>query len=200
MADEHPEADLLERARDGDDEAFAALCARHEARLRRRVELRLSPAVRRRFAASDVLQLAHLEAHGKLPDFEDRGQGSFGRWLARIVDLKAKELVRHHAGTAKRAVQAELTRPGRPTLGAFHGADTSPSQAAMGSELRGAIRRAIENLPPNYREVVELRQVRGLSTAEVAERLGKTPDMVKGTYSRALAKLARDLKLHGSDA
>lgn len=194
MADQGEEY-LLARAREGDDTAFAAMCARHEGRLRRRVELRLSPGVKRRVAASDVLQLAHLEAHRKLGEFETRGEGSFGRWLSRIVDLKAKELVRHHAGTAKRNVQAEVTRAGRHTLSALHGAGASPSQAAMGAELRAAVDRAIGALPHRYREVLELRQIEGLSTAETAERLGQTRDAVKGAYSRALARLAQDLKL-----
>jgi len=192
------EADLVARAREGDEDAFATLCARYEDRLRRRVTVRLSRGVQRRFSANDVLQLAHLEAHAKLAAFEDRGPGSFGRWLGRIVDLKARQLVRHHAGTARRAVQAEVTRGRRPTVAAAEGASASPSQVAMGAELRAAVQGAIEQLPPQYREVLVLVQTEGLSTAEAAARLGKTRDAVKGLYSRALASLARKLGLDGA--
>ena len=189
------EEDLVARARDGDEEAFGALCARYEARLRRRVERSLSPGVQRRVAASDVLQDAHLEAYRKMADFEDRGPGSFGRWLGRIVDLKAKQMVRHHAGTAKRDIAAELTRAARGTMGAVRGSEASPSQMAMGEELKEAALRAVQGLPASYREVIDLIQGAGLSTAEAAERLGKTRDAVKGLYSRALARLARELDL-----
>ena len=194
------EEELVARAREGDEAAFGALCARYESRLRRRVERGMSPGVRRRVAASDVLQDAHLEAYRKMADFEDRGPGSFGRWLGRIVELKAKQMVRHHAGTAKRNVSAEVTRAARGTLGGVRGRAATPSQAAMGAELRDEARQAIARLPTGQRVAVELIQGAGLSVAEAAERLGKTRDAVKGLYSRALERLARDLKLDRDQA
>jgi RNA polymerase sigma-70 factor (ECF subfamily) len=190
------EADLLARAQAGDQGAFGALCSRYEARLRRRVERRLSSGVRRRVAASDIIQEANMVAFDQIAGFEDRGEGSFGRWLGRIVDLKAQQLVRHHAGTAKRAVSAEVTRAQRGTMGALRGRSASPSQVAMGAELREAAKRAVARLPQNYRQVIELIQGEGLTTAEAAERLGRTTDSIKGLYSRALARLARELNLH----
>jgi RNA polymerase sigma-70 factor (ECF subfamily) len=189
------EAELIARARSGDERAFGALCARYEARFRRRVERRLSPAVRRRVAPSDILQEAHMVAFGQIANFEDRGAGSFGRWLGRIVDLKAQQLVRHHAGTAKRAVSAEVTRAQRGTLGALRGRSASPSQVAMGAELRDAATRAVLRLPANYRQVIQLIQGEGLPLASAAERMGRTEDSVSGLYSRALARLARELNL-----
>ena len=149
----------------------------------------LSPGVRRRVAVSDVIQEAHIVAFDQIARFEDRGAGSFGRWLGRIVDLKAQQLVRHHAGTAKRAISAEMTRAQRGTIGAVRDRSASPSQAAMGAELREAAKRAVARLPENYRQVIQLIQGEGLTTAAAAERLGRTTDSVKGLYSRALARL-----------
>ena len=194
-AQDEIEGELVARAREGDEAAFGALCGRYEDVLRRRVERRLSPSVRRRVAVSDVLQDAHIEAHRQIADFEDRGPGSFGHWLGKIVDFKAKQMVRHHAGTAKRNVQAEVTRAARGTLGAIRGRNPSPSQVAMGSEQREAATVAVARLPQNYREVIHLIHGEGLTTAETAGRLGRSRDSVKGLYSRALARLARELNL-----
>lgn len=194
------EADLIAQARTGDQRAFGALCDRYQARLRRRVERRLSRGVQRRVAVSDVIQEAHMVAFGQIEDFEDRGSGSFGRWLGRIVDLKAQQLVRHHAGTAKRAISAEVTRAQRGPLGAVRGRGASPSQVAMGEEMRAAAQRAVARLPENYRQVIQLIQGEGLTTAATAERLGRTTDSIKGLYSRALARLARELNLDKGSA
>jgi DNA-directed RNA polymerase specialized sigma24 family protein len=65
----------------------------------------------------------------------------------------------------------------------------------MGAEMRAAAQRAVALLPENYRQVVELIQGEGLTTAAAAERLERTTDSVKGLYSRALARLARELNL-----
>lgn len=136
-----------------------------------------------------------MVAYDQIAQFENRGAGSFGRWLGRIVDLKAQQLVRHHAGTAKRAISAEVTRAQRGTLGAVRGHGDSPSQVLMGAEMREAARRAVARLPETYRQVIQLIQGQGLTTAEAAERLGRSKDSVKGLYSRGLARLARDLNL-----
>ena len=193
----HDESRLLASARSGDEAAFGALCARYEARMRRRVERRLSPAVRRRVAASDVIQEALLVASRRLRDFEDRGPGSFGSWLARIVDLKAQHLVRHHAGIAKRDVAAEAPRAQRGRIAHVRGPGPSPSQAAMGREATDAARHAMTRLPEAYHQVILLIQGEGLTLAEAADRMGRTRDSVKGLYSRALGRLAREMELDG---
>lgn len=189
------ESGLIAAAREGDESALAALCKRYEAKLRARVERRLSPALRRRVAASDVIQEALMVAAERIGDFEDRGPGSFGRWLGRIVDLKAQQLVRHHAGTAKRDVGAEVTRAARATMGAVRGRSPSPSQIAIGKETREAAQRAIAALPPTYQQVIRLIQGEGLTLAQAGERMGRTRDAVKGLYSRALGRLARELNI-----
>ena len=185
----------MERARKGDEDAFVRLCALHEAALRRRIERRLSPGIRRRISSSDVLQEAQMIALGKLADFEDRGDGAFRAWLGRIVDLKTQELIRFHAGAEKRAISGEATRGHRATLDAMRGRGPTPSQVAMGAEMRDAAERAMNALPESYREVIHLIQGEGLMLAEAGERLGKTREAVKGLYARALGRLARALDL-----
>ena len=157
------EDQLVTRAVNGDEAAFGRLFALYESRLRRRVEARLSPGVRRRISAQDVLQEAYLVAFDRIGEFQNRGDGAFGRWLGKIVELKAKHAVRRHVGVAKRAISGEVTRAHRGTIQNVRGRSDSPSQVAMGEELRDRAKKAIQRLPETYREVIQFIQGEGLS-------------------------------------
>ena len=98
-----PEADLIRRAQAGDEEAARTLFERHVADLRRRVHRGLPSLARGKLAESDVIQEAYLTAFVRLADFEDRGEGSFGRWLTKILDNKIRHEARRYLGTTKRA-------------------------------------------------------------------------------------------------
>ena len=191
------EARLVEAARHGDEDALAQLCRRYEQHNLRRIQRRLSPALRRKVSCADVFQEARIVAHRRIAEFEDRGEGAFGHWLARIVELKTREAVRKYAGTAKRAAVREVTRAQRGATAEVRGRIDSPSQAAAAAELREAAREAIDDLPEQYREVIHLMQREHLSLADAAERMGRSKEAVRGLYARALARLAQALELYG---
>jgi RNA polymerase sigma-70 factor (ECF subfamily) len=68
-----------------------------------------------------------------------------------------------------------------------------PERLAFGRELGALIESAVDTLGDGYRDVFMLRQVEGLSTAETAEVLGVSEDVVKTRFSRARSALQRDL-------
>jgi RNA polymerase sigma-70 factor, ECF subfamily len=65
----------------------------------------------------------------------------------------------------------------------------NPERSAFSGELRGLLESAIDELPDGVREVFMLREVEGLNTAEVAECLGVSDDVVKTRLSRGRAAL-----------
>ena len=69
----------------------------------------------------------------------------------------------------------------------------NPERQAFAGELRGLLEWAIDTLPDGMREVFVLRDVEGLSTAEVAESLDVSEDVVKTRLSRGGAALRRAL-------
>lgn len=190
---ENEDAELVRRARLGDDAAFATLLERHAERLKERIRQRLSPAVRRKISASDIMQEAYLVAYRRLAEYEDRGEGSFGRWLARIVEHKALHAARRYAGTDKRAAAREVSRSARQETAAFAAGAPSPSQGAVTAELREAARRALAQLPADYREAIRLRQEEHLTLEAAAARMGRSKESVKKLYARGLALLAEAL-------
>jgi RNA polymerase sigma-70 factor, ECF subfamily len=74
-----------------------------------------------------------------------------------------------------------------------HTLPSNPERQAFTGELRHLLEWAIDGLPDGAREVFMLRDVEGLSTAEAAEVLGVSEDVVKTRLSRARASLRRAL-------
>jgi RNA polymerase sigma-70 factor (ECF subfamily) len=178
------DADLLEEARAGSGPALDALLERHEARLYRFAR-RLC---RHREDAEDVLQESLLAAARGLPRF--RGDSSIGTWLytiARSFCIKKR----------RRSVfaPAEVSLDTEVSAAATGVADTSrrPDEALEASRLEAALEREIARLDRPYREVLLLRDVEGLSSAEVARVTGSSVAAVKTRLHRARARLREAL-------
>jgi len=189
---------LLERARAGDGDALRALLERHEPRLRRRLDRGVPPPLRRRVSVADVMQETWLVAFRRIGEFEDRGDGAFDAWLAAIADLKLREAVRRHLLTEKRAGGREVTRGARPNSSAFAARGPSPSDAAIGEETRRRAERAMAGLPEDYRTVLALVQIDGLTLADAAARMDRSYEAVKKLYGRAASQLAKDMRMRPS--
>jgi RNA polymerase sigma-70 factor (ECF subfamily) len=77
----------------------------------------------------------------------------------------------------------------------------NPEQQTLAGELRRTLESSLDSLPEMYSTVVVLRDVEGLSTAEAAECLGTSEDVVKTRLSRARALLRREILARaGSEA
>lgn len=178
----------------GDGAAFALLFERYAPMLRRFAEERLPRRLRRRVSAADVLQEAHLVAHERRADFEDRGEHSVRNWLLRIVELKVREAVRRHAGAQRRAAHREAAAgPGRdPARIAAQG--PSPSQVAIGAEMADFARRALLAMPEDQREIVRLVREEHLTLAAVGERTGLSREAAKKAYGRAMARFTTEFR------
>lgn len=169
-----------------DTEAFDRRFAAERERVTRFVHQRLPVTLRRRVSAADVIQEVYLVAFERRGTFEDRGPNSFRNWLLRIAELKMKETWRRHAGAAKRAVGAELSRGARPDTHLAPGRQPSPSQVAIGQETARAAREALAALPDAQREILGLTQEQGRTVREAAELTGRTYDAARKLLSRAL--------------
>jgi RNA polymerase sigma-70 factor (ECF subfamily) len=186
------ESALVQRARAGDERALGELFARHRAKLRTRVLRQMSRPLRRKISASDILQEAELVAHRRLAEFEDRGEGSFGRWLGRIVTFKTREAVKHYTAFGKRTIAREVSRAGSRSPEAGHA--NTPSRVAIARETRRRFEQALRRLPAAQREVMLLLQEQNYTIAETARRMGRSEGAVKKLYARALARLREQIE------
>ena len=127
-ASQSSDEELVRRVRAGDEAAARLLFERHLPSLRAKARARLPTALRGKVAESDVIQEAWLAAYLALGKFEDRGDGSFGRWLRGILEHKVLEEV------APPSRRGQARRPTR-------GADCSPTRRAR-SRRRTSRRRS----------------------------------------------------------
>jgi RNA polymerase sigma-70 factor (ECF subfamily) len=196
MSDEPESADqeLVRRVLAGDEVAARLLFERHLPALRAKAHAQLPGELRGKVGASDVIQDAYLTAYLRLGDFEDRGDGSFGRWLRGILEKKVLEEVHRHLDVAKRDARRsarlrtgdadELPSPLR----------ASPSEEVIAREDADELRRAIDSLPEDYAAVLRLVHLEGRTLVEAGERMGRSADAVRKTYGRALSRLAARMR------
>ncbi len=132
----------------------------------------------------DVLQQAYLNAYANLRQFA--GKARFSTWLTRIA-------VNESLARARRRGQYEPYDEDVSNVEPFMAEQSlhDPERHAFSGELRTLLEWAIDRLPDGTREVFVLREVEGLSTAEVADALGVSEDVVKTRLSRAKSALRR---------
>jgi RNA polymerase sigma-70 factor (ECF subfamily) len=185
---------LLERARRGDVEARQLLLARHRDRLRRMVAVHLDRRVAARVDPSDVVQEALADAARKLEGYLGEQPLPFYPWLRRLAWERLVKLHQRHIGAERRSVTREEHAP-LPEESAVELArrlvspGTSPSNQVLRQELQIRVQAALAELPGRDREVLALRYLEQLSTAETAAVLGITSGAVKLRHLRALERL-----------
>jgi RNA polymerase sigma-70 factor (ECF subfamily) len=185
---------LLEQARGGDTTAQQALLTYHRERLRRMVAVRLDRRIAARVDPSDVVQEALAVAAERLPEYLQSQPIPFYPWLRHLAWERLVKLHRRHMGTSKRSVAREV-RPELPdgsvdVLARLVVADnTSPSDQAVRKEVQTRVRTALDQLGDRDREVLILRYLEQLSTAEIASILKTTPGAIKVRHLRALERL-----------
>jgi RNA polymerase sigma-70 factor (ECF subfamily) len=184
-------AALVGRAQAGDRAAYARLITAVAERVRLYARLRLGPRLRAACDTEDVLQEAWLEAHRSLGSFRWQGEGSFTRWVNRIVEHRIRGLVDHQGAQKRRppgrAVDvASGVAPAVPAAG--------PATAAAGNESSARLLAAMDALEDDARNVLLLRFHLGLTLDEAAHALGKSVGATRRLLGRALADLAERLE------
>jgi RNA polymerase sigma-70 factor (ECF subfamily) len=184
---------LLDAAAIGDDSARQRLLNLHRDRLLRMVAVHLDARVARRVDPSDIVQDALTEAVKKFDDYLMRRPVAFYPWLRQIAwENLVRCSERHSAG--KRNVKREVPLPisDRSVLELAERltrSTSSPSGRLIRQEWHERVRRALQKLEPNDREVLVLRYLEQLSTAETAAVLKCTPGAVKVRLLRAVRRL-----------
>jgi RNA polymerase sigma-70 factor (ECF subfamily) len=189
---------LLSAARAGDAEALGRLLERYRNYLALLARVQVSRRLQNKVDAADLVQETFLEAHKNFARFRGTSEGEFLGWLRQILAAVAVNLVRRYVRTRARDVRLErrlaedIDRSSQAffALAARH---SSPSEQAARREEAVRLADALEQLPEDYREVVVLSHLEGLSFPEVARRMGRSVDSVKNLWARALARLRRSL-------
>jgi RNA polymerase sigma-70 factor (ECF subfamily) len=181
---------LLAGLRAGDDHAYEQMVRTFGGRL-----LAVAQRIlRNEDDARDAVQTAYLSAFRSIARFE--GGCRLSTWLHRIVVNAALMKLR-----SRRRRPEESIEPLLPTylddghhVEQFSKSDLPADAALERDETRAVVRACIEQLPDRYRSILVMRDIEDVSTGEVAQMLGVTPNAVKIRLHRARQALTTLLR------
>jgi RNA polymerase sigma-70 factor, ECF subfamily len=182
------EADAIERAKQGDAEAFEFLYGLHKRRVYSLCLRMTSNAAE----AEDLTQEAFLQLFRKIGTF--RGESAFSTWLHRmavnvvLMQLRKKSLpVVPLEDTLETEEESPKKEPGAPDL------------RLAGAVDRLQLQRAIDHLPPGYRTIFVLHDVEGFEHNEIADMVGCSIGNSKSQLHKARLKLRDFLKVRRAE-
>jgi RNA polymerase sigma-70 factor (ECF subfamily) len=178
-----PDEELVRRAQADDERAFGELVERYESKV---YSLGIK-MLRNPEDAEDVLQDTFLRAYRGLKSF--KGNSTFSTWIYRITANSALMRLR------KKQLPTVSIEDADEREAPINIADWAPGpvEQLLNEETRQAMNEAIESLPPEFGQVFVLRDVEGLSNAEVAEILDLSVAAVKSRLHRARLKVRNRL-------
>ncbi len=191
------EQGLVQRARQGDQQAFSRLVSEYERKIFRLAK-RITDSDE---DAEDVLQEAFLKAYEHLDDFQ--GNSKFYTWLVRIAVNES--LMKLRKRKTRRTISLDEPADGaeEPMVREIAVWDGNPEDQYAQEELRSILESAVQTLKPAFRIVFTLRDIDELSTEETAQALGLSIPAVKSRLLRARLelrdRLTRAFKKKGDD-
>lgn len=181
---EMTDAELVELARDGQQRAFDQLALRYQGRLAKLVGRYINDPA----DVLDVVQESLLRAYRALDRF--RGDSAFYTWLYRIG-----------VNAAKNHLDSRSRRPGPERLVSLDNDDVhfdlvesdTPEQWLRCDDVMAALQNAVNALPPELREALELRELSGYSYEEIADAMHCPIGTVRSRIFRAREAVSREL-------
>jgi RNA polymerase sigma-70 factor (ECF subfamily) len=187
---------LLAAARSGSRQALGEALEACRAYLLAIANRQLNPALQAKGGPSDIVQQTFLEAQRDFEQFRGSTVEELQAWLKHLLLHNVADFARGFERTDKRRIDREVTLPGSSTSNASGGlaADTpTPSLRAMAEEQAVKLRRALEALPEDYRQVIVWRYQEEQSFAEIAQRMNRSENAVRKLWFRAIERLEQEM-------
>jgi len=179
----------VEKVKSGDREAFSALFVKYRRRLAVFLRYKAGPELLASAEVDDLMQETFLRAFRDIDQFIYQAPGSFWKWLASVATHVVLDAARfqnrqkRHAGEMARFRSASNPQAPEPL-------DTkTPTLLLAEKETVAELFKRLDALPEDYRQAILLAKIEGLSTQEMAERLGKPREAAALLLHRALKRL-----------
>jgi RNA polymerase sigma factor (sigma-70 family) len=172
------DAVLVSEARAGNHNAFDELCRRYSSRLMGSIRRLL----RDRYDAEDALQETFLRVFTHLKSFQ--GRSSVSTWMTRIAVNAAVSPLRKSRGTAV-SIDEAGEETGLALSSVLQDGALDAERRLIHAQQEELLAKAIAQLPPSLRSVLELRIRDGYSGKQIAEKMGISESAVKSRLNRA---------------
>jgi RNA polymerase sigma-70 factor (ECF subfamily) len=188
MSDREIDRQLVERAQQGDKQAFGLLVEKYQRKLARL----LSRFIRDPAEVEDVTQEAFIKAYRALPAF--RGDSAFYTWLYRIGINTAKNYLmalgrRAPTSTEVEAEEAEGFEEGEQLRDI-----NTPESLLLSNEIAETVNATIEKLPEELRKAIQMRELEGMSYEDIAQAMDCPIGTVRSRIFRAREAIAEQLR------
>lgn len=177
---------LLNSYLSGDQRAISKLIERYSRRVRDYINM----MVKDRDVADDIFQETFIKAVRVIDDGRYTDNGKFLSWILRI----AHNQVIDHFRAQKQSRQVTEAEAGYDVLGTLRFAERTVEDELVSSQIENDVRRLVELLPDERREVVMMRYYGGLSFKEIAEQTDVSINTALGRMRYALINLRRMIK------
>ena len=177
---------LLSRYLSGDRNAISILIERHSTRVRDYIRM----MVKDNDVADDILQETLIKAVRVIDEGRYTDTGQFLSWVLRIAHNRVLDYFR--AQKSSRTIGE--SDAGYDMLGTLRFAERTVEDKMVSEQIEADVRRLIEFLPEEQREVVMMRYYAGLSFQEIAEQTGVSINTALGRMRYALINLRKMIK------
>jgi RNA polymerase sigma-70 factor (ECF subfamily) len=194
----YPTLGLLQQARNGDGGSLGVLLRKYFRYLNSLSHGHLDDRIENRVSASDIVQETLLEAHRDFSKFSGTSIEEFTGWLRRILFNNLATAIEKHVLADKRDVRKQRSLDqavgdadhSKARLARYLQQDvTSPSTPMQRDESLDQLSFAINQLPPEYQQVIRMRHFDDLSFSQIAEKLDRNSGAVRMMWVRAVEKL-----------
>ena len=186
---------LVLLAKGGDESALERLYRIYGERVRWMVRFRMGKTLRSRLESMDLVQDVFIHAFSGLGEFTYKNEGDFVRWLSKITQnaihdnldklhAAKRDIRKEHRFSSRNSATDSMFGEVRDNLNA-----ATPSVIMSKREDLTKLEKAIDKLKPEYRDVVVMSKIEGLSYKQIGRRLGKSPDAVRMLMPGAMAEL-----------
>ena len=179
---------LLNQYLSGDRGAISQLIDRHSNRVRDYIRM----MVKDHDLADDILQETFIKAVQVIDDGRYADTGKFLSWMLRIAHNKVIDYFR----SQKSAKTVNESESGYNVLGTLRFADSSVEDRLISEQIALDVRRLVDHLPQEQREVVMLRYFSGLSFQEIADQTDVSINTALGRMRYALINLRKMIRDH----
>lgn len=179
---------LIEKAKKGDKAAFEELVRLHE----RNVYNLTLKLLKNREDALDAAQEVFLKVWINIENF--RGDSKFSVWIYRLTYNTCLDVLRK----MKKGEIISLTSENDETEKDIPDEATAPEGNVIRQEMRHIVRKAVEELPEEYRRILIMREFTEMTYSEISRATGLNEGTVKSRLSRARGKLGDILRKDGT--
>lgn len=191
---------LVTLAQNGDDAAVNRLCKVYNERVLRIIRMRMGPELRTKMQSMDLVQDAFISALRSLENFTYKNEGDFLRWVSKIAENRIRDnFDKIHANKRDARKETPLNNNSSTTQDTFVGIsgpvdNTTPSLIMSKREDLNRLEKAMGKLKHEYREVITLTKIDGLTYKEAAKKMGKGPEAVRMLLSRAITAMGQSFE------